>query len=727
MTILEGGITGSWQLYENLNHACVNGRFVNHMTSKLAFLIKHALLLGVAFATTASHAASPLSPAQITVDATKVVAPVNRYVFGQAVEAADSAGIFKGSVTQPTQLQSGNGFWNWETSKPVASIVQKCHQVNVTMMRYPGGSLANNYDWRKSVGPLESRPGWKFGLEEYLNLCRMIGAEPMITVSDYVLSAEEMPAHNAQLVEFLNAPATPKHPWAMKRKEYGHPKPYGVKWFELGNESNLGNCELKPHRQFTSEQYVKYARDCVQAMRAVDPTIKIGVVTAAMEPDPGCEWNRKVARLTGDIADFVVVHNYAPAMGRNMQLSGEGQLMEACMAEGDQYEKHLLDHRDIIRHEAGKDLPLAVTEYNVGFEFDKPKPYRFSYGAGLACADLLRIFLKPENGVVAANYWQLLNGYWGMLNSDLQQPEGGAVSERPAFPLFRLWGEHFGSKLVNVKVDGPRASFAGIASVLPARGESGKVGKPLGSVGIEPSGDMAGRGYAVSFSGTDAAQVKLNDLTGDFYPTLGTVNAVEGQAVSDCDYRLVFEARLVSDGSSEVMPLGLELVDARGWGSTGSIVQVRGIGQREWKEFSSAIFHTLPDAKSVELAGMFAVGPHKVSGVMDIRNIRIDAFSKTSFPAYALLTCAASTSADKSKLYLVVFNKSGTDDITTQVNIKGFSAGQAKIWQVNASGFAALDGVKESASGDDIPFKDGGFTYTFPAHSMSAIEVTHKP
>jgi hypothetical protein len=143
---------------KNTTLASVSGPFANDSSSKTAFSMRHTLILAIAFAVTAAHAASTApGSAQIAVDATKVLAPVSPYIFGQALEAADSAGIFKGSVTQPTQLQSGNGFWNWETAKPVASIVQKCHQLNVGMLRYPGGSLASGAYRRPSGMEIRTR------------------------------------------------------------------------------------------------------------------------------------------------------------------------------------------------------------------------------------------------------------------------------------------------------------------------------------------------------------------------------------------------------------------------------------------------------------------------------------------------------------------------------------------------------------------------------------------
>ena len=238
------------------------------------------LLLGLALGLHSGAQAqdsAPRATASITVDAAKIKGNVNPYVFSQGMTAADSAGIF-GAVTQPFKLLSGDGFWNPESKQPVPAIADLSRQLNMGMMRYPSGSMVHNYNWKKTVGPLENRGEWEFGLDEYIAWCKALKNEPIITASEYVLPVDQMPVHNADMVEYLNAPATPDHPWAMKRKQWGHPDPYGVKYFELGNESSAGNENLVPRRQFTPEQYADYAVKTIQAVKSVDPTIKCGTV-----------------------------------------------------------------------------------------------------------------------------------------------------------------------------------------------------------------------------------------------------------------------------------------------------------------------------------------------------------------------------------------------------------------------------------------------------------------
>lgn len=375
--------------------------------------------------------------ASITINPTRKLGPVNRFVFGQNMETGDNARIFSSDTTNLDLIRTGGGFWNPTTRTPVPSVLAACSRVGTSVLRYPGGCLAHNFDWRRTVGPQAKRAGWTFGLDEYLALCASLGAQPIITVSDYVLPASEMPANAASMVEYLNAPADEKHPFAMQRKANGHALPYGVKWFELGNESIHGNHRLLPPRKYSPQDYVDYANATAAAMRRVDPTIKIGIVTVPGDAaDVQNDWNQTVIRGAGQNADFVVVHLYLSPT--------KGVFPGGAPATG-QAEARLMSYHTLIKRSIGHDLPLAITEFN------GPAPERDTFQTALLSADLLRVFLEPGMNILEANYWEFFNGAFGMLQS---QGGGGGFKAKPAFELFTLWHEHFGNTLVSVGLQG---------------------------------------------------------------------------------------------------------------------------------------------------------------------------------------------------------------------------------------------------------------------------------
>ena len=108
------------------------------------------------------------------------------------------------------------------------------------------------------------------------------------------------------------------------------------------------------------------------------------------------------------------------------------------MVAGQHVEEHLIEYHQMIQQQLGHDLPLAVTEFNGGLD-TFGSAYRFSFGNALECADLLRVFLKPESHVVFANYFNFLNGYFGMVR--IPQRSGRYEPRRRAgLPALRTLG-----------------------------------------------------------------------------------------------------------------------------------------------------------------------------------------------------------------------------------------------------------------------------------------------
>ncbi|MGO8763771.1 MAG: alpha-N-arabinofuranosidase [Limisphaerales bacterium] len=151
--------------------------------------------------------------------------------------------------------------------------------------RLPGGNFISAYEWHYSIGDPDKRPPifdpvWRavqpndIGPDEFMEMCRLLGVEPYITVN--AGTGDDWSA--AELVEYCNGDAST--PMGKERAANGHPKPYGVKFWGIGNEMwgisyqygamKLNQFEYK-HNQFA------------RAMKKADPTIQL-IASGAM-PD----------------------------------------------------------------------------------------------------------------------------------------------------------------------------------------------------------------------------------------------------------------------------------------------------------------------------------------------------------------------------------------------------------------------------------------------------------
>ena len=179
-------------------------------------------------------------------------------------------------------------------------------QLRATIMRWPGGNFVSGYDWKDGIGDRDRRPprwerAWNdvedndFGIDEFMVFCREVNIEPLVVVNTGLgsvrLAAEE--------VEYVNGPSTSR--WARNAAKNGHPQPYAVKWWGIGNEMfgdwQLGNVAV--------EQYMLRHNAFVGTMRQIDPSIRVVAVGA-----PG-KWNDVFLAGSAAHVDLLSGHFYA--------------------------------------------------------------------------------------------------------------------------------------------------------------------------------------------------------------------------------------------------------------------------------------------------------------------------------------------------------------------------------------------------------------------------------
>jgi len=155
-------------------------------------------------------------------------------------------------------------------------VIRFLKQSHLPLLRWPGGNFVSAYHWEDGVGPVELRPtkpnyAWggvepnTFGTDEFVAFCRAVGCEPMICINAGTGTPEEA----ARWVEYCNGPTTT--PMGSRRAASGHPEPYRVQHWEVGNE-------LWGHWQAhwtTAAGYVDRYRRFAKAMLAADPTIEL--------------------------------------------------------------------------------------------------------------------------------------------------------------------------------------------------------------------------------------------------------------------------------------------------------------------------------------------------------------------------------------------------------------------------------------------------------------------
>ncbi len=193
-------------------------------------------------------------------------------------------------------------------------VVEAIKELHPAIIRYGGCAVDNTkdpkhfaWDWIDSVGdPDRRKPFWAWGgiqhtgpgLEEIVQLIRMVGAEPLLTVR----VSKRTPQDAAAMVEYFNGAAAT--PMGAKRAANGRREPWGVRYWQVGNE--LGG-----------DEYERLLPEFCGAMRAVDPSI---VLLASFASD------RTIAASGGTI-DYLCPHHYAIAdlAGVNADLDAQAR------------------------------------------------------------------------------------------------------------------------------------------------------------------------------------------------------------------------------------------------------------------------------------------------------------------------------------------------------------------------------------------------------------------
>ena len=191
-------------------------------------------------------------------------------------------------------------------------VIAALGELEMTVVRYPGGNFASGYHWRDGIGPREDRPSvrelaWqslepnRFGTDDFIALCRKVDWQPMIAVNLGTGSPEEA----RDWVEYCNSPAGTRN--ADLRAANGCPEPHAVPFWCLGNEMD-GPWQLG---HVPAAQYAIRAQQAAKMMKDCDRSI---ATVACGSSAPGMptflEWDRTVLEHLGALADYVSLHRY---------------------------------------------------------------------------------------------------------------------------------------------------------------------------------------------------------------------------------------------------------------------------------------------------------------------------------------------------------------------------------------------------------------------------------
>lgn len=242
--------------------------------------------------------------AVIKIDLERTIGKVEPNIYGAFVEPIRTV-VYSTIYDPKSPLADENGF-----RKDFVALIK---DLNIPVVRWPGGNYVSGYNWEDGIGPKDQRPArldiaWhqiennQMGTDEYVKFCRLIGAENFICINAGLGTLDQA----RHWVEYCNFPKGTHY--SDLRRKYGNEEPFNVKFWGLGNEID-GPWQTG---QKSVEDYCKFALEAAKIMQLVDGNIKF-IACGASNYRTNIDWigwNDYVLEHMAGKIDYLSVHRY---------------------------------------------------------------------------------------------------------------------------------------------------------------------------------------------------------------------------------------------------------------------------------------------------------------------------------------------------------------------------------------------------------------------------------
>lgn len=391
--------------------------------------------------------------ASIRIDPNRPIGSVDPNVYGQFLSRR--RGVADGGLYAPDHPDADE---HGLRRRVVSALTESAP----TVVRWPGGCTGTSYDWKEGIGPVEERQrtvdahfgydvGHGFGTAEFVAFCRRVGAEPLLNLNTGLGTLREA----LEWVEYANYGGPSR--WADLRRRHGHEAPFGVRYWQIGNE-DYGPWEIG-HQ--SPSDYAILAREWAKAIKKCDPDLKVLAVGGSQR---GANWDISVLQEAWPDIDYLTAHRYwdfdsSSGVDNYETIAGIGYLEEQTVrAIGGLIDLIARDHRSSHRPQ------LAFTEWNCRDVRQRemspawrPAETQYRLVDALAVAGFLNMLQRQCQIVGLATLAQSINVV-GML---VVTPEH-VVRETVYWPLV-MQRHHSGAIAVDtwVDCDGYEAEFEG--------------------------------------------------------------------------------------------------------------------------------------------------------------------------------------------------------------------------------------------------------------------------
>jgi alpha-N-arabinofuranosidase len=465
--------------------------------------IRFSVLAAGVMAALASASAAEIG---LTIEAATPGPVISKYVYGQFAEHLGT-GIYGGLWVGPeSRIPNTRGWRN--------DVVGALKALRVPLVRWPGGCFADQYHWRDGIGPRAARPvrvntNWggmeeynSVGTHEFFELVEQLGADAYVNGNVGTGSPQEM----AEWVEYMTADG--KSSLATLRASNGHPAPFKLAFFGIGNEA--WGCGGNMSVGHYADEYSRYATFLHPGGGNKTQFI------AAGGHDDDTSWSEHLsARLRTGRFDGVSFHYYTspgPDADGKYGATGFGEAQWISTLSNTRRMDDFITNNaaKMDLHDKQKRLSFAVDEWGTWYDAEAGSRSGFlvqqnSLRDAMVAALNFNIFHAHADRVRMTSIAQMVNVLQAMIRTD-----GDKMVLTPTYHAFRMYVPFQDATSVPVKLEhNPQYAFGGLAipavSASAARGKDGQLYLALVNTNPGERADVAvdvAGGRAGSASGT---------------------------------------------------------------------------------------------------------------------------------------------------------------------------------------------------------------------------------
>ena len=393
---------------------------------------------------------------RLNINTKRKLGHINKEIYGHFSEHLGRC-IYEGLyVGDNSDIPNTNGMRN--------DVVAALKEIRIPVLRWPGGCFADEYHWRDGIGPKETRKRminthWggvlednSFGTHEFMELCRQLECKAYINGNVGSGSVQEM----SEWVEYLTFDGV--SPMAELRAKIGHPEPWKVDYFAVGNE-NWG-CGGNMTPEYYANEYRRY-QTFVRNYNHEAPIYK--VACGANVDD--YEWTKVVLETTHKHAP-AFLHGFMNGLSLHYYTHPEGWEVKGSATDFDEkiwyktlsktlYMETLINRHGAImdQYDPEKIIGMIVDEWGTWFTCEPGTNPGFLYQQNtmrdaLVAGINLNIFNKHCDRVKMANIAQIVNVLQAIILT-----EGEKMILTPTYHVFNLYKHHQDAELLESNIE----------------------------------------------------------------------------------------------------------------------------------------------------------------------------------------------------------------------------------------------------------------------------------